>query len=98
MEDERFKLDGSVRLDYTKNYGDINNNRSRLRLRLYPDYNIDGNWHAKGMLEAEKVAMEDYANIPLIDRGGSALKAEYVKGLIDKPVGVAYTFTYVDLN
>ena len=59
MEDERFKLDGTVRLDYTKNYGDINNHRSRLRLRLYPDYNIDGNWHAKGMFEAEKAIDKD---------------------------------------
>jgi hypothetical protein len=59
MEDERFKLDGTIRIDSLTNRGDIHNDRARLRLRLYPDYNIDGNWHIKGMAEAEKATDKD---------------------------------------
>ena len=52
----RLHLDGEVRLDHGMNSGSkLVDDRTRLRLRLFPDYNIDGNWHAKGMIESEKV-------------------------------------------
>lgn len=55
-EDERLKLYGELRLDYKKDSGDISNDhRMRLRNRLYGDYDIDGNWHAIGMVESQKV-------------------------------------------
>ena len=39
-----------------------------------------------------------YANIPVFEKGTSALKNTAVKGLVQKPVGVPYTFTYVDIE
>jgi ABC-type oligopeptide transport system substrate-binding subunit len=81
----------------SSNYGKYDNSKYvSLMKNIQTESNVEKRYNY--MLEAEKVAMEDYANIPLIDRGGCALKAEYVKGLIHKPVGVAYTFTYVELN
>ncbi|MGP1471099.1 MAG: hypothetical protein ACTTJE_05825 [Schwartzia sp. (in: firmicutes)] len=51
----RFKLDGALRYDYGKHTGPLGiGSRSRLRLRLYPDLNLDNNWHLLGMAEWEK--------------------------------------------
>ena len=50
------------------------------------------------LVDAEKVAMQDYANIPLLDKGKSALLAEYASGLVYHSFGVEYTFTYVELK
>ncbi len=53
---QRFTLEGEIRLDYGHYTGvDGLNNRTRVRGRLFPDYNLDGNWHAKAMVEWEKV-------------------------------------------
>ena len=53
--DKRFHLDGELRLDSGHHTGEEGiGDRTRLRLRLFPDYNIDGNWHAIGMVESEK--------------------------------------------
>ena len=53
--EKRLKIDGQVRLDTSHSVGEERgSNRTRVRARLYPDYNIDGNWHAVGMLEYEK--------------------------------------------
>lgn len=51
----RFTADVELRLD-TGHYGgeDGIGNRTRVRTRIYPDYNIDGNWHFRGMIEWEK--------------------------------------------
>lgn len=52
---KRFKIEGEVRLDSGHSTGEEGiGNRTRLRVRLYPDYNIDNNWHARGMLEYER--------------------------------------------
>ena len=52
----RFKLDGAARYDFGHHEGPQSiGSRSRLRLRLYPDYNIDNNWHFLGMFELEKI-------------------------------------------
>ncbi len=50
----RFGVDGELRFDsgYSSGREGIGG-RSRLRLRLYPDFNIDDNWHARGMIELE---------------------------------------------
>ena len=53
--DQRFKVDAELRLDSGSSSGDHGNgSRTRFRTRIYPDYNIDGNWHLMGMLEWEK--------------------------------------------
>ena len=53
--EKRLKIDGQLRLDTSHSVGEERgSNRTRFRARLYPDYNIDGNWHAVGMIEYEK--------------------------------------------
>ena len=53
--DQRLKVDAEVRFDTGHSTGDNGNGtRSRIRARVYPDYNIDNNWHAIGMVEWEK--------------------------------------------
>lgn len=54
--EKRFKIDGEARVDYGahsgyKSIGD----RSRARVRIYGNYNIDDNWHFISMLENEKI-------------------------------------------
>lgn len=53
--DQRLKVDAELRYDvgYSRgSYGE--GSRQRVRARIYPDYNIDNNWHAIGMVEWEK--------------------------------------------
>lgn len=53
----RLHIDGEVRLADAHSSGDrpeYHRNDTELRLRVYPDYDIDGNWHAIGMVEAKK--------------------------------------------
>ena len=58
--EKRLKIDGQVRLDTRHSTGkESNKDRTRIRARIYPDYNIDGNWHAVGMIEAEKTIAGD---------------------------------------
>ena len=58
--EKRLKIDGQVRLDTRHSTGkESSKDRTRIRARIYPDYNIDGNWHAVGMIEAEKTIAGD---------------------------------------
>lgn len=50
------------------------------------------------MIEAEKIAMEDYAVIPVFEKGSAVLIRSNVKNLVHRPVGVPYTFNYVELG
>ena len=53
--DQRLNVDAELRYDvgYSRgSYGE--GSRQRVRARIYPDYNIDNNWHAIGMVEWEK--------------------------------------------
>ena len=53
--DQLLKLYAELRYDVGNSTGDYGNgSRSRVRARLYPNYNIDNNWHAIGMLEWTK--------------------------------------------
>jgi len=54
--DNRLKVDGEVRYSYAKNSeaSQYSYKDSKMRLRMYLDYNIDDNWHAYTMLESEK--------------------------------------------
>ena len=58
--EKRLKIDGQVRLDTRHSTGkESSKDRTRIRARIYPDYNIDGNWHAVGMIEVEKTIAGD---------------------------------------
>ena len=53
----RLRLDGEVRVAGRHSTGgrrEYHQNVSELRSRVYPSYDIDGNWHAIGMFEAKK--------------------------------------------
>lgn len=67
-----------------------------LMNRVRKETNISKRW--EDMKEAEKIAMEDYAKIPLFDKGGAALCSTKVKYLVHKPVCVPYTFAYVEMK
>ena len=57
MQNPRLHIDGEVRLSGGHSTGDREEykyNNEEARLRVYPDYDIDGNWHAIGMIEAKK--------------------------------------------
>lgn len=55
IQDKRFKVDGEMRVDYGAHHGEeAIGDRSRARLRVYGDYNIDDNWHFISMLEMKK--------------------------------------------
>ena len=48
------------------------------------------------MIDAEKILCEDYCFIPVFEKGTATLQNTSVKGLVIRPVGVPYTFTYVE--
>lgn len=50
------------------------------------------------MIDAEKVAMDELCYIPIFEKGTSSLANPKVKGLVHRPVGVPYTFNYVDIE
>lgn len=52
----------------------------------------------KKMIEAEKIIMTDEPNIPIFEKGSSVLIRTNVKNLVHRPVGVPYTFNYVDVQ
>ena len=49
------------------------------------------------MVEAEAIAMGDYAVIPIFEKGSAVLIRSSVKNLVHRPVGVPYTFHYVEI-
>lgn len=49
------------------------------------------------MIDAEKIIMEDYAYIPVFEKGSATLQSSKVTGLVNAAVGVPWTFTYVDI-
>lgn len=54
--EKRFKIDGEARVGYGAHSGYKSiSDRSRARVRLYGNYNIDDNWHFISMLENEKI-------------------------------------------
>lgn len=54
--EKRFKIDGEAHVDYGAHSGYKSiSDRSRARVRIYGNYNIDDNWHFISMLENEKI-------------------------------------------
>ena len=77
--DQRLKVDAELRFDTGHTSGSYGNgNRSRIRARVYPDYNIDNNWHAIGMVEWEKTLNGNTYN----DDGKLKLDRYYLSGNI----------------
>ena len=81
----------------SNNYGKYNNaNYNALMSKVQSETDVAKRYNL--LVDAEKVAMQDYANIPLLDKGKSALLADYATGLVHESFGVEYTFTYVELK
>lgn len=81
----------------TFNRGGYSNKKfDALMKKIRKEGNLQKRWDY--MKEAEKIAMEDYAKIPLFDKGGSALKSTKVSGLVHMSFGVPYTFKYIKVS
>lgn len=75
------KVDGELRYSYAKNSAasQYSYNDSKMRLRMYLDYNIDDNWHAYTMLESEKSLAGKF------DENGSPT---FQRGYVDGNIGL----------
>lgn len=62
--------------------------------KVSTEANVDARWQY--MIDAEKVIMADLPDIPVFEKGTSALENKKVTGLVHRPVGVPYTFHYVE--
>ena len=81
----------------SNNYGKYSNAKyDALMEQVQTESDLTKRWSL--MVEAEKVAMEDLADIPVFEKGSAALKAKNVSGLVQVPVGVPYTFKYVKVE
>lgn len=79
----------------SNNYGKWSNEEfDKLMSEVAVDFDATDRWNK--MLEAEKILCEDYCYIPVFQKGTATLQNTAVKGLVIRPVGVPYTFTYVE--
>lgn len=78
----------------SNNYGKYSN--SAFDKKMNDVKATEGATRWKNMQEAEKIAMDDYAYIPVFEKGTAALVNTKVKGLVHRPVGVPYTFNFVE--
>lgn len=62
--------------------------------KVSTEADVDARWQY--MINAEKVIMADLPDIPVFEKGTSALENKKVTGLVHRPVGVPYTFHYVE--
>lgn len=82
--------------DNSNNYGKYNNAAYDAKMdEVIAATDDNARWTA--MIEAEKIAMDDFAYIPVFEKGSASLQDEKVSGLVLRPVGVPYTFNYVDV-
>lgn len=80
----------------SNNYGKINiSEYDKIMKKVAVEADTAKRWQY--MIDAEKVLMEDYAYIPVFEKGSSVLANTKVKGLVHRPVGVPYTFHYVEV-
>lgn len=83
-------LDGNA-----NNYGKyLNTEYEAVMDKVQNEADVTTRWQY--MIEAEKIIMEDLPNIPVFEKGTSALENKKVSGLVHRPVGVPYTFSYVE--
>lgn len=79
----------------SNNYGKYNSKAFDAMMNQVTS--TDGATRWANMIAAEKIAMDDYGYIPVFEKGTSVLANTKVSGLIHRPVGVPYTFNYVDV-
>lgn len=76
------------------NYGKWSNEQyDALLNQINTELDVQKRWDL--MLQAEELAMNDYANIPVFQKGNTALLNPKVKDLVNQQVGTPFTFKYV---
>ena len=76
------------------NYGKWSNEQyDALLNQVNTELDVQKRWDL--MLQAEELAMNDYANIPVFQKGNTALLNPKVKDLVNQQVGTPFTFKYV---
>ena len=75
----------------------INNRISPIQDNEIEEYFATKKLNLVATLDAEKIIMEDYAYIPVFEKGSATLQSSKVTGLVNAAVGVPWTFTYVDI-
>lgn len=79
----------------SNNYGKWSNAEyDKLMDEVAVETDVNARWQK--MIEAEKILCEDYCYIPVFEKGTATLQNQDVKGLVIRPVGVPYTFNYVE--
>ncbi|WP_455715135.1 peptide ABC transporter substrate-binding protein [Anaerosporobacter sp.] len=84
-------LDGNA-----NNYGDYKSDAYDAKMDEAKTQD-DATARFNNLIEAEAIAMEDYAVIPVFEKGSAVLIRSSVKNLVHRPVGVPYTFNYVEV-
>lgn len=78
----------------SNNYGDYSSAAYDASLKVVnTTTDMAKRWNA--MKECEKILMDDMSFIPVFEKGSASLQNTKVKGLVQKAVGVPYTFNYV---
>ncbi len=85
-------LDGNA-----NNYGDYKSDAYMAKMDEVKN-TADATERFNKMIEAEKIALDDNAVIPVFEKGSAVLIRSNVKNLVHRPVGVPYTFNYVELG
>lgn len=79
----------------SNNYGKWSNAEyDKLMDEVAVETDVNARWQK--MIQAEKILCEDYCYIPVFEKGTATLQNQDVKGLVIRPVGVPYTFNYVE--
>ena len=84
-------LDGNA-----NNYGDYVSDAYNAKMEEAKTQ-TDATARFNNLVEAEAIAMGDYAVIPIFEKGSAVLIRGSVKNLVHRPVGVPYTFNYVEI-
>lgn len=79
------------------NYGNYTNAAYDAKMKaVQSETDTSKRW--QDMIDAEKIGMDDYAKIPLIEKGASVIQKSSIKNLVHRPVGVPYTFNFVSIK
>lgn len=81
----------------SNNYGDYESEAYMAKMEEVKNTD-DATERFNKMVEAEQIAMEDNSVIPIFEKGSAVLVRTNVKNLIHRPVGVPYTFNYVEIE
>ena len=78
------------------NYGKYSNSKYDAKMKEAQSLS-DSTKRWQTLIEAEKIMMEDMPDIPVFEKGTAVLQNTKTTGLVHRPVGVPYTFAYVDV-